>query len=303
MFLLALPLLLLVTGTALVEGVMIKVYNSRHAKGGFFFTALVSFFSMAVFVIREAIEIGKDGEGFIFTTPLLLFGLLAGFLYASASLLTYLAFQWGSFAISNLVLSYSLVLSIGYGLVFRHEAATPFTYVGFAVIAVSLFLLRKKAGAEGEKTPISFRWLFAIGYSVLAAGGFSVVTAAQQDYFNNIYNNEFMIVCLGFSALSLLVVGIVRDGRDCFSILKKGAPYATAAGVANGCTNLITLLLVQMGVALSFSSPIRSAFKSVASFLLSVFLFKESFERRQLWGLVLGGIAVLLLNLPWPLWG
>ena len=298
MFLTALPLMLLSTGTALVEGVMIKVYNQKHAKGGFFFTALVSLFSMMVFVIRETVEVAGGAEGFIFTPGLILFGLLGGFLYASASLMTYLAIQWGSYALSNLILSYSLVITIAYGLIFKSEPADVLTWIGFAVIAASIFLLRKKSPADtGRGNKLSLRWLFAIVYSVFAASGFGIVKLVQQDYYANAYNNEFMIVCLGFSTLSLLIVGVVRDRGDCLGILKKGAPYATAAGLSNGLTNLFAILLFQMGVAVSYSSPTLSALKSLGSFLVAVFLFRETFERRQLLGLFLGAAAVVLLSL------
>ncbi len=298
MFFAALPFLLLSTATGLTEGVMIKLYNRKNAKGGFFFTALVSIFSMMVFVIREAVESAGGGGGFCFSWPIVLFGILGGYLYASASLMTYLAVQWGSYALSNLILSYSLVLTVVYGLIFRSEAAGVLTWIAFAIIAVSIFLLRKKApeNAPPEKVKISFRWVFAITYSVFAAAGFSIVRMYQQDLYVSAYNNEFMIVSLGFSALALIVVGIVRDRGDCWGILKKGAPFATAAGVSNGCTNLLQILMLQIGVNVSYSGPMGSVLKSLGSFLLAVFLFRETFERRQLIGLLLGAIAVVLLS-------
>ncbi|MBR7095457.1 MAG: hypothetical protein IKC73_04490 [Clostridia bacterium] len=298
MFFLALPFLLLSTATGLSEGVMIKLYNRKHEKGGFFFTALVSLFSMLVFVIREAIE-SFGGVGFEFSWPIVLFGLLGGFLYASASLMTYLAVQWGSYALSNLILSYSLVLTVAYGLIFRGEAAGLLTWCGFAIIAVSIFLLRKKNPEEAptEKKKVTFRWLFAIAYSVFAAAGFSIVRMYQQDLYASAYNNEFMIVCLGFSALLLFVVGIVRDKRDCWGIFKKGAPFATVAGLSNGATNLLQILMLQIGVNVSYSGPIGAVLKSLGSFLLAVFLFRERFERRQLLGLALGATAVVLLSI------
>ncbi len=241
MFILALPFLLLSTATGLVEGMMIKLYNRKHPKGGFFFTALIALFSMLVFVIREAFA-GRGGEAsFTFPLPMVLFGLLGGFLYATASLMTYFSVQWGSYALSNLILSYSLVLTVAYGLVFRNESAGVLTYISFALIAVSLFLLRNKnPDKSGDKREnISLRWILAIIYSVFAAAGFSIVRMYQQELYENAYNNEFMIVCLGFSSFVLILIGLWRDRGDCWKILKKGTPFASAAGLSNGLTNLL----------------------------------------------------------------
>ncbi len=98
------------------------------------------------------------------------------------------------------------------------------------------------------------------------------------------------------TAVSLIIAGIVIDKRDCLTILKKGGPYAAVAGIANGATNMLGMLVNTM-VAISIATPTRSALKSVISFLVSLFVFKETFEKRQIMGVLLGALAVVLLNL------
>ncbi len=71
-------LILITTFTSLAEGIFIKKYNSKHYVCGFIFTALISLFSMMVFVI-------SDKDGFNFSPRLWLYGIIAGILYCSMS--------------------------------------------------------------------------------------------------------------------------------------------------------------------------------------------------------------------------
>ncbi len=288
-------LMLLTSVTSLAEGILIKKYNQKHSKGGFIFTAFVSLFSMLFFLFSD---IFTDPNGLSFNLEFLPYAILAGVLYCAASLTTYLALQYGSFAITMLILSYSLVISILYGLFFLNNPASVFTYIGFAVIAVSIFLVRGKA-PEGTKKKFSVKWLVCMIISVLGSGFLSVVIKFQQDKFHDAYNNEFMVICLAFSALTLFIVGFVKDGGDCIYILKKGTPYAALAGIANGATNLLGILINSdlFDIPFAITVPTRAAMKTVVSFLVSFFLFHEKFEKRQIVGVIFGAAAVVLLNL------
>ena len=280
-------LILTITLTSLFEGIFIKKYNSKHKVGGFIFTALICFFSMMVFVI-------SDTDGFNFPSEIWLYGIIAGILYCSASFLTYVALGCGSFAMSMLILSYSIVFSIIYGLFFLNEPATPLTYVGLALIMISLFLT--KFENNSEKTNFSLKWLICIGLSVFGSGMFSVITRAQQFKFNNSYNNEFMIVALGFSTTMLLVIGLIKDGKHFGYILRYGVPWTLGAGASNGITNILAMFLYTL-MPISIASPVQAGVKVIISFAISVILFKERFSILQWIGVALGAVALVLLNI------
>ena len=152
-------LILLAGCTGLVEGVLIKKYNAKHKKGGFIFTGLVSLFSMLFFVVT-------DRGGFYFPSGIFPYALTSGALFCIASFLTYVALGCGPFAVSMLILSYSGVFSVVYGLVFLHEQASAFTYIGFALIIISLFLTRGDSRADADKKA-SFKWLVCMILSVI----------------------------------------------------------------------------------------------------------------------------------------
>lgn len=283
-------LIILSTAFSLGEGILIRCYNSRHEGGGFLFTALVSLGSMLFFLIYDLVT---DRTGLCFPPEMLPYALIAGLLYCSASLLTYVALECGPFAISMLILSYSVVFSTGYGILILKEPVTPFFIIGLVLIAVSLFLVRGKNDGSGKK--MSLRWLVCILVSTFGCGMFGVVQRMQQLRFDDACTNEFMILSLALSAVTLAVTGIVRDRKRSLTILKQGSPYACCAGLANGATNMLSLVVNTM-IAISVASPTRAGVKSVLSFLVSLLLFKEHFLPRQVAGVILGAIAVVFLN-------
>lgn len=298
-------LIFAITALSLVESVFLKQYNNKHNKGNFIFMAFISLFSMSVFLIT-------DTGGFNVPPTLWIYAILAGVLYCSASFLTFVAFGCGSFALSSLILGYAMVFSIGYGLFFLGETANIFTWIGLVLIMISLYLTKaKKENAEaGDKiTPteedgekpvktrsVSLKWVVCIGLSVVGSGMYGVLSRMQQIVFNNECTNEFMVITLGFSALCLFVIGFIREGRDFAYVIKHGAIWGALAGCSNGLNNMLGLILNLM-MAISISAPVKAGARVIVSFVISMLIFKERFERRQIVGVILGGIALVLLNL------
>ena len=279
----------LVTGfTSLAEATLIKKYNEKHAKGGFIFTSMVALFSMLFFVITDP---GK----FDFRTEMLPYAIVTAVFYASSSLMTYLALGCGPFTLSLLILSYAGVISIGYGIFFLSDPITLFLIAGVLLIFLSLFLSRGEKQQEDKKA--SFKWLIYISLAVIGGGMFGVMQKMQQLKFDGKVDNEFMIVTLGLSAVVLFITGIVKDRRDIGYIFRNGAPYFSLAGVSNGGTNLLTILAYTM-LPISIVIPARAGFEVVLSFMLSTLFFKEKFLKRQIVGVFVGAVALVLLNLP-----
>ncbi len=282
-------LIIAITALAIIESVFLKQYNQKHDKGSFIFMAFISLFSMLVFLIT-------DKGGFNVPPTLWFYAIAAGILYCSASFLTFVAFGCGSFAMSTLILSYAMVFSIGYGLFFLSETATVFTYIGLVLIMVSLYLTRQKKEEDAEKKRVTLKWVVCIGLSVIGSGMYGVISRMQQIVFNHECDNEFMVITLGFSALCLFVIGFIREGKDFLYVMRHGSVWGALAGCSNGLNNLLGLLLNLM-MAISISAPVKAGARVIASFVISILIFKERFERRQIIGVALGAIAIVLLNL------
>lgn len=285
-------LLLAVVSTCVhqVEGVMIKKYNEKYESGGYIFIALVSLVAMVFFFIT-------DTGGLNFTLEMIPYGILSGAFYCMASILTFVAYGCGSFVLSNLFLSYALLFSVFYGLFVLSEPATVFTYAGLLLMLVSVFLVRAEKKEPGaEKVKISLKWIISITLSVIGSGMYGVMQKLQQVKFAGTCDNEFMIVTLGFTTVTMLVFGIIKDRKQIGYIFRHGAPYACIAGVANGATNLMSLMIYAM-IPISIAAPTRAGIKILVSFLLALFIFKEKLGKRQIAGVILGTAALIVLNL------
>lgn len=284
---LAFLLIILSNVTHLVESTLIKKYNGKYNKGGFIFTAMVSLFSMLFFLLT-------DKGGLDFRAEMIPYGIVSGVFYCSASLLTFIALGCGPFALSMLILSYGGVFSIAYGIFFLKDEVSFFTVAGIVLVLISLFLNRSEK-KQGENKA-SLKWLICIGLSFFGSGMFSVLQKMQQIKFNNEITNEYMIVTLSFSAITLFVVGFIKDYKYIGYIFRHGGLYSSVAGISNGMTNFLGLIANTL-LPLSIVSPVKAGTKIVLAFILSVFVFKEKFLKRQIAGVIVGTAALVLLNI------
>ena len=269
------------------EGILIKKYNAKHSAGGMFFTGIISLFALAFFLI-------SDKNGLYFPADMFPYAIAYGLIYCISYFLTFLALACGSFTLSMLIISYSLVFPILFGIIFLQESVSAFTIFGFILLMISLFFVRENKDEKDNK--FSVKWLIAIIIVTLGNGLLAIIQKMQQIKFSNECNNEFMIIGLAVSASTLLIGSIIKDRKQFKEIIRCGIPYAGAAGVANGINNLLTITVNNL-LPLSIVSPVCSGMKIVVSFLSATVLFKEKYMKRQIFGVGIGVVALIFLNL------
>ena len=272
--------------TNVAEGTIVRSHGKKYS-GGCIFTGIISLFSMIFFLVT-------DTNGFVIKDGLIWYSLAAGIMYGMASVLTYEAFARGSFALSNLILSYALVFTVCYGIIFLKENATVYTYIGFVLLVISIFLMNNKK--EEAKKQITFDWVICITLSFIGSGMFGVIQRMQQIRYDNSVTNEFMVIALGISSVMLFTVGLLREKKGIKGILTKGNIYAAAAGIFNGLTNMTTLMVNTMFM-ISRTSVIRAGVKTIIIFLISSLIYKEKFAVKQLIAVGLGAISVIIFNI------
>lgn len=285
----AVLLIIIKTLVHMVEGTLIKKYNSKHSEGGFIFTAIVSLFSMVFFIIT-------DKNGLAFPPEIWIYAILAGICYFSASIFTYIALGSGSFALTMLMLSYSLIFTIVYGIAFLKESASVFTYIGILLMLISIYFVKADGHQKGVKKNITPLWVVAMIISLCGNGFLGILSRMQQIRFNDEYTNEFMIICLAISSVVLFVFGLYKDWGKIIYILRYGGVYAAISGLSNGASNLLGLIVNTM-MPISIVSPLSAGIKNLISFLFSVFIFREKLGKRQIIGVLMGTIALVLFKI------
>jgi drug/metabolite transporter (DMT)-like permease len=287
--------LLMIAGVAIhrIEAISIKKYNEKHGKGGFIFTAILSFVAMLFFIAKDIII---DPTGLNFTLDLVILGLLGGICYASASYLTFVATGCGPFVLTSLFLSYTVLVSMGYGLFVLGEPATVFTYIGIVLIVLSLFFVRAEK-KEGKGVKITLKWVICVALGFAGNGLCSTVQKLAPHYAKAPLNqNLYMIIALGISASVLIAASFLAKERDRGTTLRRGAPLALVCGLCNGGVNLLVLFL-NGRLPASVMFPAISAGQIILVCAYSLLSCRERFTPRQWLGFGVGILSLILLNL------
>jgi len=274
-----------------LESMLVRRYGKKHGAGGLFFNAIICLFAMIFFVLT-------DRDGFFFPRELFLYGLVSCLMFAAGFYSMYLALQLGSYAISKLICSFSGVFAIVYGLVFLKEPAGVITYIAFALVFISVFLMNYKTGGgeKDEEKAFSMKWLICVLVSLVSNGLIAVLSRMQQIRFDNACDNEFMILSLGGAFAALLLIALFTERSGLKKMLKFGTLYGGLAGLMNGAGNFVNLA-TYLFLPISVVTPIRTGLGIVMNFVVSVLLYKEKFTRLQLVSAVIGVFALVLLNL------
>ncbi len=269
------------------EAMIVKHYGDKHGKGGMFFNAIICLFAMIYFFIT-------DTGGLQFQKGIIIYGLMNSTMYAVGFYSAYAAYKTGSFGLTRLFTSFGVIISTFYGIIFLNEPTSIFTYIAFIMILISLFLMNYNKQEENTQK-ITLKWVINVILTVVSNAAIAVIGRIQFGLFGDTYKNEFLIISLAGAAISLLILGVIFERNSFKATIKNGIFYGAAAGIFNGINNLLILVTYNY-LPISFTSPVKSGLGMVISFLMSIFLYKEKFTRRQLISAGIGIVAVVLMN-------
>lgn len=253
-------------------------------KGVFFFGSLVSLVAMTFFLVT--------GRDLSFSLDLLPYSLGFAASYAVSTVCTVLAIRHGSLSLTSLFVSYSLMLPTFYGLLFLSDPVEKGLIPGLLLLALSLFLIRKKGG-DGAFSP---KWLLFVLLAFTGNGMCSVVQKMQQLATGGAKKSEFMILALGIDAVFLFCLSLAKERKDWPMVAPAALVPAVIGGSLNGMVNLFVMILSgRMPVSLMF--PLVSAGGILVTFLVSFFFYREKLSKTQLLGYAVGVLSVVILNL------
>ena len=271
------------------EGMIVKHYGNKYGSGGMFFNAVICLFSMLFFILT-------DKNGLYFPPTLFAFGLVSCLMYAAGFGFMYLALQCGSYALTRLIASMSGIIAILYGIVFLEEPAGGLTYLAIGLVFLSVILMNYRKKEQGEKKGFSLKWLIYVLITALSNGLIAVLTRMQQLYFNDACSNEFKILSLGGACIALVIIGLFTDKGRFRQTLRQGTLHGTLAGLLNGANNYLTMT-VYLFIPISLATSLRTGLEILASFAVSVLIYRETFTRRQVISALIGIVALVLLQI------
>ena len=279
-------MLIIIVGVS-VQQVAKKAYNKKVKNGTFSFSAASAFIAVSVFIITS------DGS-FDFTAGILKYSVLFAASYSMASVSSLLAISTGSLSLTSLIIQYSLVIPTFYGLFVLNEPIKLSMVIGVILLLVSLVLIN--LAGKGEKHTINLKWgIFAL-LAFVGNGACSTIQKVQQMEFPGLYKSEFMIIAYIITVAILMILAVFSEKKEIVPHLKKGAGWYIVCGLANGIVNYLVLVMsLRMPASVMF--PLISAGGIVMTALISVFVYKEKLSLQQKMGLMLGLMAIVVLNM------
>lgn len=271
-----------------IEAMIVKRYGAKHGNGGMFFNMILCLSATIYFLVT-------DQGGFVLPTGVLVYGLINSVMYAVGFYFGYVAFRTGSFGLTRLFTSFSGILTIFYGVIGLQEPVNPLMILAVVLVFVSVFLMRYEKNTAKEKTGCSAKWVISIVLVVVSNAMISVIGKMQHNAFSDTYKNEYLIVSFVGSALWLAIMGVLFERNALKSTIKHGLLYGFAAGIFNGVNNLFSIIAYNF-FPISVLSPVKTGLGMVIGFVISVLVYKEKFSRRQIAAVILGILAVILIN-------
>lgn len=90
---------------------------------------------------------------------------------------------------------------------------------------------------------------------------------------------------------------IIRERKTMASNIKKALPLYAVCGLANGLVNVLVIFLSSGRLPTSILFPFVSAGSIIATFVISIYVFKEKLSKTQWIGFGFGIVSIVFLNL------
>ena len=275
----------LVIVTTSLQSVFKKRLNKKCVDCEFSVGTLISFFSLVYFLIVS--------KNLTFTWELFPYSLAFAICYAVATVTCVLALNTGSLAFTELMLSYSSTLPLLYGILFMKDPLTIWKITGIILLLVSFLFTYYKP--KGQKQTFRKSWLVYVILLFLSNGGCGVVMRMQQNRFSGATDSSFMVFSLIMVVMFLLTASLIRKEKVLLAI-KHGWHLTGICGACNGAANYFSLLCLLM-IPGTIYYPFTSAGGLTLSYIYSIAIYKEKFNKWQIIGFILGVLSMILVNL------
>lgn len=220
-------------------------------------------------------------------------GAVFGVVIASAQILNPKALETGPMSYTNLIGLCGMILPTFSGKIFWGEDITAAQYVGIALMLLSFVL-----GVNPKKDKrMSVKWIIMCALIFVLNGGMGIIQKIDQtsDYAEE--TTQCLVTAFITATLILLASALIQHRRTPRTVsFKSMVPVlAAATGIGTGAVHIINMYLVGVMNSAFFFPAVNGA-TIMAITLASVFVFREKLSKIQIFSLVLGTLAILLVG-------
>jgi len=279
---------LLIILASVTQSATTKLYNRVDSRSTVF-NAIKSCTALVLFALIAAF-------GFTLHLPTVIFGFLYGACLCVSMYAGYQALCRGPMALTSMLVSFSVVIPLIWGITVGNEALKKLQYPALALLFLAIILTNvdKMRAKKTAKTNYGV-WLLFVGVTFACNGICSILQKQHQTLYPEAYSKEFMLFAMLLCSVVFSVAALSKlSPRELKAV--KGKRYGVWSGLANGIANFLTLVLAGLENA-SVLFPIISAGTILASLVCGRLLFKEKLKANHYAALAAGIVAVILFKL------
>lgn len=240
----------------------------------------------------------------------ILFGCLFGFLFAFTILFYNLAIHSGPLSYTAFYFSSSMLLPTIFGLVYFKEPLRGTLVISLFLFLLAFYFLNVPSRTEQKNKSVrqhnKKRWLFYCFLTFLGNGSLSIVQKLHQNQLNGTEASSFMFFGFCFATLFYLIAYLLVKNLE-----QKTAEVKTSAPFSLLQNNLLPILFLAVGSLLgnllltnlagkipgSYLFPLVQGSIIIGITLISVLFFHEKLSVRGKFGIFLGVLAIICINL------
>lgn len=225
--------------------------------------------------------------------PTVIYGVFYGVFLIVSMYFGYKSLEIGPMSLTSLIVSFSVIIPIVYGIGFCGESLNGFKITGLIFLVIAIISVNsKKITFEKNKENYRF-WLICIAATFLSNGFCSVLQKMHQINYPGKYCSEFTLVAMIVCFVIFTAIYMSNENKK---ITCSGKKYAALSGIAVAGVSFLTMKLTGMeNAAVIF--PAISAGTICASLFCGVTIFKEKLKYNHIIAFLSGITAVIFLKL------
>lgn len=235
------------------------------------------------------------GRQFLISKYSLLLAVFFASVSAGAQYFSLLALSCGPMSISVLFTYLGgMLIPTGYGIIFRNQKVSVVQVIGLVMMIVTVFLGIQK----GEDKKKSLKWFVYALSSLILWGLLGILQQIQQESEYSNEQNGFLFWSFVMMTVLFFLVSIIKGEKenDALNVVNPAILIVVLIGVFNGAVNLINLYLSGHMASIVFF-PIVNGGVIILAALAAVIIFKERLDKRQIIGMTIGLLSVILLGI------
>lgn len=285
-----------------LQTLSLRYLKAENMRQNLLANGLFSTLIAITFVIVTAVQ------GLSFHLPSVTFGALFGFMFVATVSVYYYAMQSGPLSYTTFFFSASMVVPVIFGLFFWSEKLTLPAGIGILLFMGAFYCISVLGGEKGGK--VNVRWIILCFGTWLLNGLLGCVSKQHQINMQGSEYQQMMMFSFVFAAIFALFSAAIMTLMDSkkektqakqlvkqdLAIMQGGRWPLLGAAVGSGAANVIMTYLSSR-LPSGYLYPITLGSVVVLVSIFSALVLKEKPSKSGLFGILLGLVAIVVINL------